>query len=162
MNKQTGFTFIEVLIAMFILALGLLGLIALQATGMRNNQSAYQRSQATQLAYNIADRIRANMADASNGATSTYITQDPATAAEQTDCKTVSITCTTADIAQHDLFLWNAAITDALPLGAGVITVNGTVFSITINWDDNRDGNVDSDSSNAIPDDPNFQMNFRL
>ena len=60
MNKNTGFTLIEVLIAMIILAVGLLGLAGLQATSLRNNQSAYNRSVATQLAYDIADRMRAN------------------------------------------------------------------------------------------------------
>lgn len=162
MNTNNGFTLIEVLIAMLILAGGLLGLAGLQAVGMSNNQSAYQRSQATQLAYDMADRIRANIADANNGATSTYITMDPTAAALQADCETVSATCTTTDAAQNDLFRWNQAVINTLPLGAGTIAVNGTVFSITINWDDNRDGIVDADSTNAIPDDPNFQMNFQL
>ena len=62
MNKNAGFTLIEVLIAMLVLAVGLLGLAGLQATSLRNNQSAYNRSQATQLAYDIADRMRANSA----------------------------------------------------------------------------------------------------
>ncbi len=164
MYKKTGFTLIEVLIAMLIMSLGLLGLAALQAIGLRNNQSAYHRSQATQLAYDMADRIRANVAEANNGAASTYITQDPASATEQANCATVSGMCTPVNIAENDLYLWNAAISNSniLPLGVGSITVNGTVFSIIINWDDNHDGVVDSDSSNAIPDDPNFQMNFRL
>ena len=60
MKKNTGFTLIEVLIAMIILAVGLLGLAGLQATTLKNNQSAYNRIKATQLAYDIADRMRAN------------------------------------------------------------------------------------------------------
>ena len=60
MKKNTGFTLIEVLIAMIVLAVGLLGLAGLQATSLRNNQSAYNRIKATQLAYDIADRMRAN------------------------------------------------------------------------------------------------------
>ena len=62
MNKNAGFTLIEVLIAMLVLAVSLLGLAGLQATSLRNNQSAYNRSQATQLAYDLADRMRANAA----------------------------------------------------------------------------------------------------
>lgn len=159
-NQYNGFTLIEVLIAMVILAFGLLGLAGLQAASLNNNQSAYNRSQATQLAYDMADRIRANLDDAGNGTASTYITQDPATATEQTDCQPTGTppfpsTCTTADLAVNDLFLWNQAISNTLPNGSGTIVVNGSVFSITINWDDNRDGAV-----NAA--DPNFQMSFRL
>ena len=162
MNKISGFTLIEVLIAMLVMALGLLGLAGLQFAALSNNQSAYHRSQATQLAYDIADRIRANLNDANNGATSTYITQDPTTATAQADCTAVSTTCSNADLAVNDLFLWNQDISNTLPMGVGTIIVNGSVFSISINWDDNRDGIVDSDDTNAIPDDPNFQMNFRL
>lgn len=161
MNKNTGFTLIEVLIAMLIMALGLLGLAAMQATGLRNNQSAYHRSQATQLAYDMADRIRANFTEANKGAASIFITKDSSTATEKTDCVTVSTACTPAIMAENDLFLWYQAISNLniLPLGEGKIEVNGSVFSITIKWDDNRDGSVDID---ADDDDPKFQMNFQL
>ena len=82
-NKNAGFTLIEVLIAMLVLAVGLLGLAGLQATSLRNNQSAYNRSQATQLAYDLADRMRANFTEANKLANSTYITTDPTTAGTQ-------------------------------------------------------------------------------
>lgn len=162
MNKNTGFTLIEILIAMLIMAFGLLGLAGLQATGLSNNQRAYHRSQATQLAYDMADRIRANIADAATGGTRTYINTLPTAATQQVDCTQVSATCTTADMAENDLFLWNQVIRATLPLGSGTITANGTVYAITINWDDNRDGLVDANPANAIPDDPNFQMSFQL
>jgi type IV pilus assembly protein PilV len=57
-DKNTGFTLIEVLIAMLVLAGGLLGLAGLQAASLSNGQSAYNRSQATQLAYQLADNMR--------------------------------------------------------------------------------------------------------
>ena len=60
MTSSRGFTMIEVLIAMVILAIGLLGLAALQAVGMRNNHSALSRFQATLSAYDMADRMRSN------------------------------------------------------------------------------------------------------
>jgi len=49
------------LVAMLVLAIGLLGLAGLQVVGLRNNQSAYLRAQATQLAYDMADRMRTNI-----------------------------------------------------------------------------------------------------
>jgi len=61
MFKTTGFTLIEVLVAVVVLAGGLLGLAALQVTSLSSNQTAYNRSQATQLAYDIADRMRTHI-----------------------------------------------------------------------------------------------------
>ncbi|AMK78283.1 MULTISPECIES: type IV pilus modification protein PilV [Methylomonas] len=150
MIKSHGFTLIEVLIAMLVLALGLLGLAGLQATSLTNNVSAYNRSQATELAYDLADRIRANIAGLI-----TYTSVLPANATAQSDCVAVSTTCTAADMAQNDLYEWNRNVTTTLPGGAGTIGVNSGVYTITINWDDNRDGNVNTS-------DPNFQTTFRL
>lgn len=58
--RQTGFTLIEVLISVLILGIGMLGVAAMQATALRNNQSALQRSQAVIQTYTILDAMRAN------------------------------------------------------------------------------------------------------
>jgi len=166
LNKNTGFTLIEVLISMVVLAIGLLGLAGLQITSLKNNQSAYNRSQATQLAYDIADRMRANSAPDPGAANPTapygfaakYLTafMAPTAATIQADCNAVTTTCTAADIAKNDLFEWNAAMIQALPAGAvGKIVLAGGIYTVTINWDDNHDGNVDVN-------DLNFQVSFQL
>jgi len=158
MHKITGFTLIEVLIALVILTGGLLGLAAFQASSIKNNQSAYNRSQATQLAYDIADRMRANTADASRIAASTYITFAPSAAASQPSCKTAP-GCIAALMAQNDLFEWYAVLSTTLPgcntAECGSITVNGALFTVTINWDDNRDGIIDNN-------DPSFTTSFSI
>jgi type IV pilus assembly protein PilV len=173
MNNNTGFTLIEVLIAMLILAVGLLGLAALQATSLRNNQSAYYRSQATQLAYDIADRMRANVASAD-----TYTTILPENASQKPNCLTTE-GCTMAEMAENDLSEWNAAIQAILPSGEGdgnkaygnITNPDGSNYTVTMSWDDNRDGDVDghtdavqgdADSDGDPDDDPFFQMSFRL
>tara|TARA_R110001583_G_scaffold173287_1_gene327195 strand:- start:40849 stop:41307 length:459 start_codon:yes stop_codon:yes gene_type:complete len=147
-TKQSGFTLLEVLITLVILAIGLLGLAGMQATGLKNNHSAYMRSQATQFAYDIADRMRANTI-----AIASYITSDPSTASAQASCMAAG--CTPAQMAGNDLFEWNSALTSTLPLAEATISVATGVYTITINWDDNRDGLVDSD-------DPDFQVSFEL
>ncbi len=163
MKRHSGFTLIEVLIAMIILAVGLLGLAGLQATSLRNTQSAYNRSQATQLAYDMADRMRANVADArlsvdANPLTaSAYLGAVPGAAIA--NC-TLAAGCTPAQMAQNDLFEWNQDIDNALSANAtgtiaAVPVLAPTGFTITITWDDNRDDNVDAA-------DPNFQMRFQL
>lgn len=155
MNKNSGFTLVEVLIAMLILAVGLLGVAGLQATGLRNNLSAYNRSQATQLAYDMADRMRANVADADTLDESVYITTDlEGTLVEQSACLE-DPGCDSDVMAVQDLFKWKSNLATILPSGEGLIEVNGNLFTITVNWDDNRDGSINDD-------DPNFEMSFQL
>ena len=149
--KQSGFTLLEVLISLVILAIGLLGLSALQVTGLKDNLSAYQRSQATQLTYDIIDRMRANKISASNYLTS-YMA--PSTATQIAGCST-SAGCNASQMAQNDLYEWNTELTDLLPNGKGTITVSGDTYTVSVSWDENRDGTVDAN-------DPNFKASFQL
>lgn len=60
-HKTTyGFTLLEVLIAMVVFAIGMLGLAGMQGTALKDNNDAYMRSQAVFFAYDMGDRIRAN------------------------------------------------------------------------------------------------------
>ena len=151
-KQQNGFGLIEVLITVVILAIGLLGLAGLQATGLNFNHSAYNRSQATILAYDIIDRMRANPA-----AINSYIT--PGGPVETVNCIAVA-GCTPVQMAQHDLWEWNTSITATLAPGgvaasaAGTIALIGTIFTVSITWDENRDGLVDTN-------DPNFLVSFQ-
>lgn len=143
-NYHHGFTLIEVLIAVVILALGLLGLAGLQSTSLRNNQSAYFRSQATLLAYDIADRVRANSVGDYNNQGET-----------NNDC--VANTCTPAQMAGYDLKQWNSQLSSQLPSGEGVVCKDktpgdgnsksahncdgiGDAYAVKIWWDDDHDG----------------------
>ena len=139
MKTNSGFTLIEVLIAVVILAGGLLGLAALQAASLRNNQSAYSRSQATQLAYDIADKMRANPEETNKLATSAYVATT--TPVAQASCNNTT-GCTSALMAQDDLAQWHANISSALPGGIGTVTVDAPtrIFTIAITSDDDHDG----------------------
>lgn len=151
MKTNAGFTLIEVLIAVVILAGGLLGLAALQATTLRNNQSAYFRSLATQLAYDISDRMRSNRAGVIAG---NY--NDAAASIDNCEANT----CTPAQMAGYDLALWNGANgLRQLPGGTGVVCIDSTPmdvpdptpaangcdgvgndYAVKIWWDDDRSG----------------------
>lgn len=128
MKNNRGFTLIEILVAVLIIATALLGLVGLQAAGLRNAVTSYNRTQASQLAYSMADRMRANVVEAKNG---TYNTANmvPNNATQKTNCTTA--TCTTAEMAENDLFEWNAALKEGIPK-TGVITYIAPVFTIAI------------------------------
>jgi type IV pilus assembly protein PilV len=138
-RKQDGFTLLEVLIALLVLSIGLLGLAALQTIGLRSSQMANMRTVATQKAYDISDRMRANQAglDAEN-----YVqaVTDTVTVPE-VNCITTA--CTPAQMATFDLASWlNEVI--RLPGGRGGVArdASGTLVkhTITVFWDEDRKG----------------------
>lgn len=126
-QRQHGATLIEVLVAMFILAIGLLGLAGLQAVSVQSNQGAYYRSQATILAEDIADRMRANRSAA--------LTGDYAQASPPATTSTLSDTSTPA---QRDLAEWNNRLATSLPQGTGTVVSSSNIVTISISWNDAR------------------------
>ncbi|MHB0916227.1 MAG: type IV pilus modification protein PilV [Thiobacillus sp.] len=130
--KQSGFTLLEVMVAMLVLSIGLLGLAGLMASSMRNNQSAYHSTQATWLAYDILDRMRANGAVAlAGGYGAANALGAPAS------CST---TAPSGSIAAQDIGGWKNMIACALPEGDGAITVTpaNRRVSIIVQWNDSR------------------------
>lgn len=112
--RSAGVTLIEILVAILILSFGLLGSAGLQMAGLRATLAANQRTTATILAYDAADRIRANMAGFSAGNYHNY------TAAQTATCLQ-SVGCTPQQMAQHDMWEWNQAIAAQLPGGMGIV-----------------------------------------
>lgn len=130
-TKQSGFTLLEILVAMLVMAIGLLGLAGLMASSMRNNLSASQRTQATWAAYSIVDRMRANRVVAVAGG---YATAMGAAAA----C--VAAPSSSGSVPAQDIAAWKNQLACALPAGTGSIAVNATTRAATIQvqWDDSR------------------------
>lgn len=108
-TRQAGYLMIEVLITMFILAVGLLGVVGLQARAEQAETDSYQRTQALILAQDIAERISANRTVAFDTSTSPYVvpTTAPLGTGSTKDC---SAPATTADI---DLCAWSNALIGA-------------------------------------------------
>jgi len=167
LSIDKGFTLLEVMIAMVIFSIGLLGLASLQAISMQNEHASYSRSQAILLAYEMADRITVTP----SGSPSYVITANTLTVAGYTTdmCTTVN-NCTTTNIVTYDLGIWKAALPVLLPSGRGSIVRNNVAgvitHTITVHWDEDRTGVTGTNCTNGTPDSSGdlrcFQLVVRL
>jgi type IV pilus assembly protein PilV len=134
---ETGFTLIEVLVSMIILSIGLLALVGMQLAAMQNTQGGSLRAQASMMAYDVMDRMRANNPSVTNGDYDLALAE--ATPAQPV-CAGVAANCSTTQIADFDLAQWRTIMGIYMPAGNGsVATVdNGTTtgVTVTINWID--------------------------
>lgn len=134
---QRGSSLIEVLIAIIVLAIGLLGLGLLQVTSVQSNHSAYYRSQVTILASDLADRMRANRTAALGSA---YEFDFPASSSSN------SVSGTQA---QKDKAEWLNALALTLPEGTGKVEKTGALVTISVQWNDNRGRIKEVDSGDS-------------
>lgn len=138
-TKQQGVGLLEVLIALLVLSIGIMGLAALQSTGLRLNTQSYQRTQAIMAIQDIVDRIRANPSGQSAGEydTVTYASTLPSAP----DCADGTTICSSGDMAKYDIRQWKLALQDLLgPTADGQIQVTAGVPAIhvvSVQWMEN-------------------------
>jgi type IV pilus assembly protein PilV len=150
-RQDRGFTLVEVLVSLLVLAVGLLGLAMLQAAGFRFTNQSYSRTQATFLAYDIFDKMRANVTGFTAG---NYDLPDKAAAdaaiSAYSACKTGAcncdaLACDAATLARFDVGQWYSqqdtlipGAKDASELATGpmraTIARNGNTATITMTW----------------------------
>lgn len=119
-----GFTLIEVMVAIVVLSIGLLGLAGLMASSLKNSHSAYLRTQATWFAYDALDRMRTNREVALAKGYDLALATAPGG----------------AELAAADLSEWDKALAGTLPEGDGSIEVTSATRAVTIiiQWNDTR------------------------
>jgi type IV pilus assembly protein PilV len=113
-RKTKGFTMMEVMVSIIIIAIGLLGIAGLQLLAIRNTTGAGLRTVATQLAYDIVDRMRANQQAVIGGYYTTLAAPSGSPA-----CYTG--TCTPQQLAALDMEVWIKRVQAALPAGAAIV-----------------------------------------
>lgn len=155
-NPAKGFTLLEVLVALVIFSVGLLGLAGIQAVSLQNNGIAYSQTVAMQSAYDMADILRAS-ANFDNNIDNTFDNISSTLGSEPTSCAqsggTVP-TCTTTQMASHQVYFWKYHLSQNLPLGRGTVERNGDIYTITIMWDEARTGATGEDCG----DDPEVDL----
>ncbi len=141
-----GFTLIEVLVSLAILAVGLLGLAMLQTTGLRYNTNSYSRTQATYLAYDLAERMRANVpafqagnydVSAASANTIDSISNNNYSCNQNHNCVCDTGTCNNAAMAQFDLGQWYYNLDMLMPGAKDAATLN-TLFHAFISRTNNQ------------------------
>jgi type IV pilus assembly protein PilV len=136
LHKQAGFSLIEVLIALIILSLGMLGAVGMQAVAMQANKETRNQSTATTFAYELADKMRSNYSIAltTTASVNPYLTATGTTlagtatfVAPAENCFTTACT-TTQTIANWDMADWTNRLRNALPDPRVVVCFDETPF----------------------------------
>jgi type IV pilus assembly protein PilV len=131
-QSQFGFTLIEVLISLIVLSVGLLGMAGLNATALKLSNGAQQRTQASQLAYQMGDAMRANA-----GYADEYLGNHSATSCDLDFARTGGTE--KQNIIDDELADWGNQLACQLAKGQGLISKSGTLYRITVCWNHTRE-----------------------
>lgn len=133
MRRQQGISLIESLIAMVVMALGILGIVGVQMRTLTDTQSGVRRAQAIRLIDDLGERLQ-NNPDALNNL-ATYTTSPRA----GTDCAATA--CTPAQLAAFDIRQWRLNVTAALPEGSATVFVpkgGARQLGVMVGWNESR------------------------
>ena len=144
----SGFSLLEAMVALVVLSVGMLGIAALHGQSLAASRSAQLRTQAVNLAGDMADRIRVNRlggaayagAPENNGC-------DPQNGGGAVDC-------TPEEMAAHDLFVWQAQLARYLPNGSGSVeyaATNPPTYTIRVTWTEPSEGTLEHALTIQVP-----------
>ena len=131
-KTQRGISLIEVLIALLVLAVGLLGMLALQAQAIKYNQAAFFEAQAHYAINDIIERVRAgSVGNIDNVANYKISRSDSPTASK--NCITSSVACTASELAAWDKYYWYTNVLQkSLPGSSADISFNITTHELAV------------------------------
>jgi type IV pilus assembly protein PilV len=138
LDSHRGFSLLEILVAMIIIAIGVLGVAGIQATALKFTKGSEARMNAVQLTYDLLDRMRANRTGATGSEYSAL------NAFTTTTCSTVAIV-PSSRVSDTDIDYWRNALACNLPSGVGRAVVTAGASStdpvsieVTVQWDESR------------------------
>lgn len=146
LKKQRGVSLIESLVALLVLALGVLGLAGLQTRTLTETRLTNARAAAVRMVEDLSERIQLNN-EARLLPVSPYITAwGPVAAAP--NC--VTAPCTAAQLAQYDISQWKASLNALLPGGDAIVfqsPADPTQFGVLVGWNNNQSVEADADAA---------------
>lgn len=133
--SQSGFTMLEVLVTLFVIAVALLGTAGLQSYAIKVNQGGQFRTQAVILGLDLLERIEANNEAAIAGAYAAA----PLPNSAPVDC--FGTACSPTNLATYDLVQFKSKLEEALPNGSATVAVAGAApgpwtYTLQINWEE--------------------------
>ncbi len=144
-SRCRGATLVEVLISVLVLAVGLLGVVAMQMSSMRNQNEAQNRTLAIQQINDMSERMRANMTGVIAGG---YVN----IAGVVADPGCITTGCTPLQVAQYDAYRWIVDTVGMLPNAVPTVAGPGPdgAYLIRIQWD-RRDGSTENLLMSVVP-----------
>lgn len=143
-RSQVGASLVEVLVSMLVLALGMVGLAALQARTVSYQLGSSQRAQLSGLLADYAERVRSNLNQAPGVVpaseylySAAWSAQAADVAAASVNCMSASVTCSGVDLARYDMAQWRAAVRSGLPRGSVMVSGDArTGIEVSFMWVD--------------------------
>jgi type IV pilus assembly protein PilV len=144
-HSQRGFNLVEAMVTLVVVSVGMIGIAALYGQGLGAGRTALYRTVAVNLTADMADRIRLNRTALGN-----YNGPPQNNACDAGG----AVNCTTAQMAQHDLWAWNQLVTQSLPNGAGVVRYAAgapPTYTIGVTWEETGIGAVNYTVALQVP-----------
>ena len=142
--RKKGFTLIEVLVALLILSISLLGMAGLQIVSLQSSGSSLSRSQATMMAYDLAERMRRNPGQA------TFYINNLDKTVSSPDC--LSTGCSPEELAREDIVEWLAEL--QVINGQATMATNNNEITLELSWIESQFGSGTANLS--------YEMTFEL
>lgn len=135
LNRQQGASLLEALVALFIVAFGLLAMAGMQVRALNETRNSAARNAAAQMASDLMDRMLLNVSAVAGGSAALYQTGWGTVTTTAVNCQRQ--TCTPSQLAQYDLWQWKGAVAQLLPEGDAMVfqsTTDPNQYGVLFRW----------------------------